>query len=171
MYQRTETLLFGGSISPCLHAQPALYCEPDTSISFFHFSPFLCHGCCSPMNPLLFAHICLLRRCPVQSKAFQLEPGQSPAASQLFLPCILHEAHTDLPPRCCHLAPLTCHTVSPLDLKILKLFLCSAWLVIPQTHPFELNVFAFSLPVPMFPSSNLFILIFGGIFNSFQPPI
>lgn len=121
---------------PLCPAQPALHSKPDTSIYFSDFSRFLCCRCYCSMNPLLFAHVFLLRRCPVQSRAFQLEPGQSPAASQLFRPCLLHDAQTDLSFPCRHLAPLTYHTVPPLDLKIVKLFLCSAWPVILQTHPF-----------------------------------
>lgn len=53
-------------------------------------------------------------------------PSRSPARA-LLSPGYLRCAGTDLSTACCHLPPLPCHAVAPLDLKMIKLFSCGAY--------------------------------------------
>lgn len=69
----------------------------------------------------------------------------------------------------CHLAPLPCYAPSPLDLKMVKLFACTACPLILQTHPCalcKLNAVAFSPFVSALPCSSLFL--YCAIFTTFQ---
>lgn len=92
----------------------------------------------------------LLRRIPVPSRVFQLDPGQISAVSQLFLP-LTCTPDLSYPPLF-HLP-----TNSHLYLKLLKLFLCSspANTLIPMEQPQNLGIFPPCSCISLFQSSSL----------------
>lgn len=145
--------------------QPSSVCvlnKPDASMSFSHFSPFLCCGCCWSGNPHHFAQV-----------SCQGSREQGFPARALLSPGYLRCAGTDqavMNTACCHLPPLPCHAVSPLDLKMIKLFSCGAYsantpicIIQAECHCIFSLCFCTSLFQPiyflcdfhLFPTSNL----------------
>lgn len=107
----------------------------------------------------------LAKAMAIESRASQQEPPRA-----LLSPGYLRCAGTDMSTVCRHLPPLPCHAVSPLDLKMIKLFSCGAYsantpicIIQAECHCIFSLCFCTSLFQPiyflwdfhLFPTSNL----------------